>query len=589
MKRLSEETRLSEIIRKYYPDPESSLWEDLIEIEKKTDEPDIIVPVLGTQGAGKSTLINALLSEDIMPSEVDETTCIPVEIRYGKEKAEVFYKDGTTKLTECNKKSLSQYVDNTYNAANKKKISHIVLHKEYPILKSGLVIVDLPGVLSLTKENEETTKAYIKTLCAAVFLISTSRPIGELDSRFISIVWRGISTAYFVQNVWTDNCEKDVRDAKEYNDNILRRISDNIGADYSNEIIPVNVYNAAKGIYNSDTEMVNSSNIKAFKEVLEKFAQDYKEIIKGDHEVRVRNTLSMISEIIKERIIQSQMDRETLLEQLKNERKQFNETSDEIDKLISDSKNSISKQKKASRNFAECTARNKTGLLKSELYHLIDQGVVDGDMLNDAFKDYQMEYGTQASEEAYEELFRISKDIKKKFEGLEVLVEKEMMESFDTKQFYKEQQFKWEKAAGIGIGMVGSVGSFYLSSIIAGSINGIWAGPAGILIGMAMSVVAVSVGNQVKRVKTDQRADETRKEIMPSINEFELNMKKAMIDSFENYFANLRSSVDDLKKSRQAHLDSINDRISSIMKSGNDITDSIDLMTADLGYINGWE
>ena len=43
-----------------------------------------IIPVLGMQGMGKSTLINALLEENILPNEADETTCVPVEIKYGE-------------------------------------------------------------------------------------------------------------------------------------------------------------------------------------------------------------------------------------------------------------------------------------------------------------------------------------------------------------------------------------------------------------------------------------------------------------------------------------------------------------------------
>ena len=41
------------------------------------------ISVLGTQGSGKSSLLNALLFGNIvLPVDVDETTCIPTVVRY---------------------------------------------------------------------------------------------------------------------------------------------------------------------------------------------------------------------------------------------------------------------------------------------------------------------------------------------------------------------------------------------------------------------------------------------------------------------------------------------------------------------------
>lgn len=50
------------------------------------NDKEIIIPVLGIQGAGKSSFLNSILMEDnILPTDVDETTCVPVEVRYGED------------------------------------------------------------------------------------------------------------------------------------------------------------------------------------------------------------------------------------------------------------------------------------------------------------------------------------------------------------------------------------------------------------------------------------------------------------------------------------------------------------------------
>ena len=46
------------------------------------DSDECVIPVLGTQGAGKSSFLNAVLFGDIvLPVDADETTCIPTVVR----------------------------------------------------------------------------------------------------------------------------------------------------------------------------------------------------------------------------------------------------------------------------------------------------------------------------------------------------------------------------------------------------------------------------------------------------------------------------------------------------------------------------
>lgn len=121
---------------------------------------EILVPVLGIQGAGKSSFLNSILMEDnILPTDVDETTCVPVEVRYGENihEAIVYYLNGNKVSIHVNE--LDKYVHNDYNAANNLNVAKIVLHNKSDVLKENIVLVDLPGVGSLTPQNQ---KNYIR-------------------------------------------------------------------------------------------------------------------------------------------------------------------------------------------------------------------------------------------------------------------------------------------------------------------------------------------------------------------------------------------------------------------------------------------
>ena len=138
---------------------DNNYLEEIRKLKQNTIQNDIIIPVIGIQGVGKSTLLNAIIGEEILPNEADETTCVPVEIRYAQnDSAEVYFTDGTVNKKLRTKDDLSVYVDNNNNPGNEKNVDKIIIYRNYPILKKGLVFVDLPGVGSLTHSNEKTTR-----------------------------------------------------------------------------------------------------------------------------------------------------------------------------------------------------------------------------------------------------------------------------------------------------------------------------------------------------------------------------------------------------------------------------------------------
>ena len=166
---------------------------------------EIIVPVLGIQGAGKSSFLNSILMEEnILPTDVDETTCVPVEVRYGENtnEAVIHYLNGNSETIMV--ENLEKYVHNDYNTANKLQVCKIVLYNKSSVLKNNIVLVDLPGVGSLTPENQRTTLQYVNNLVSGIFIIRTNPPITRTEKNFINALWPKLSNTIFVQNRWND-------------------------------------------------------------------------------------------------------------------------------------------------------------------------------------------------------------------------------------------------------------------------------------------------------------------------------------------------------------------------------------------------
>lgn len=130
------------------------------------------IVVLGEFKRGKSTFINALLGQSLLPMDVLPETAVISEISYGDEaEVNVLYNDGHRQKGEVS----YEYLDN-FSARNKKAIIDDVkcIEIKYPMefLKDNIVLVDTPGVSDLSEQRVEITYNYVPKANAVIFLLT---------------------------------------------------------------------------------------------------------------------------------------------------------------------------------------------------------------------------------------------------------------------------------------------------------------------------------------------------------------------------------------------------------------------------------
>ncbi len=159
--------------------------------------------VMGEIKKGKSSFINAILGEeDLVPVSSDVATSTIYKIHYGKEKG---YKIHFTK--ESGKEPLSVVADDLAlfgtendNPGNMKQVKFIEVIHPSPILKSGLTIIDTPGLGGLFKGHKRITYEYVPRADAVFFVTdSVESPIGALELEYINAVQNITPHLYFVQ------------------------------------------------------------------------------------------------------------------------------------------------------------------------------------------------------------------------------------------------------------------------------------------------------------------------------------------------------------------------------------------------------
>ncbi len=140
----------------------------------------IDVAVLGQFKAGKSSFINSLVGEPVLPVGVVPVTTVICRLQYGPaRKATVTFFDGARLEVETGQ--LDEYTSESKNPANKKNVEVVDLELPSLIEYSGLRIVDTPGLGSIFAYHHATSENWLPEVGAALLAISADRPLAEND------------------------------------------------------------------------------------------------------------------------------------------------------------------------------------------------------------------------------------------------------------------------------------------------------------------------------------------------------------------------------------------------------------------------
>jgi len=163
--------------------------------------------VLGQFKRGKSTFINALLGEEILPTSVVPLTAVPIFIRYHSSLSVKIRFEGNSDEKEytVNRAQdimdvLSKFVAEENNPKNLKGVAEAEVLCSTKILSKGIVLIDTPGIGSTFRHNTEVTLNFLPHCDAALFLISADPPITEVEVEFLKHLKTKVSLIFFILN-----------------------------------------------------------------------------------------------------------------------------------------------------------------------------------------------------------------------------------------------------------------------------------------------------------------------------------------------------------------------------------------------------
>ncbi|MEH1798570.1 MAG: dynamin family protein [Nostoc sp.] len=185
--------------------------EDITVASKNLQQGVFRLLVLGDMKRGKSTFLNALIGENLLPSDVNPCTAVLTVLRYGPEKkVTIHFNDGKSPQQLDFQNFKYKY---TIDPAEAKKleqekkqafpdVDYAVVEYPLTILEKGIEIVDSPG-LNDTEARNELSLGYVNNCHAILFVMRASQPCTLGERRYLEnyIKGRGL-TVFFLVNAW---------------------------------------------------------------------------------------------------------------------------------------------------------------------------------------------------------------------------------------------------------------------------------------------------------------------------------------------------------------------------------------------------
>lgn len=163
--------------------------------------------VLGQFKRGKSTLLNALLGDTILPTDILPVTAIPTFISYSDNfTAQVhFVNDRESKSFSVSQDGsladfLAEYVTETGNPNNQNQVERVEIGHPAELLQHGVVLIDTPGIGSTYKHNTEVAYQILPQCDAALFLVSPDPPITEVELDYLREICQQLPRTFYLLN-----------------------------------------------------------------------------------------------------------------------------------------------------------------------------------------------------------------------------------------------------------------------------------------------------------------------------------------------------------------------------------------------------
>ena len=156
--------------------------------------------VVGRFSRGKTSLMNAVLGTDRLPTGIRPLTSVITTVTYGTREQAVIHFAGLGIPQDVPLGALPQYVTEEGNSGNHRRVTIAQVQLPVELLRRGFHFIDTPGLGSPIIENTRTTERFLPEADAFVLVTSYEGPLSDEEVRFLRSAAAAGQPAFVVVN-----------------------------------------------------------------------------------------------------------------------------------------------------------------------------------------------------------------------------------------------------------------------------------------------------------------------------------------------------------------------------------------------------
>ncbi len=165
---------------------QSAMWRGLF---ARLAEDRFNITLVGRFSRGKTSLMNAILGMDRLPTGVVPLTSVITQVTYGSEAKAVLHYQGTSLFMDIPLSELAAHITEQGNPGNHRGITVAEVQLPAEFLRRGFTFIDTPGIGSSIAANTRTTQSFLPEADAFILVTSHDSPLSEEEAGVLA--WAG--------------------------------------------------------------------------------------------------------------------------------------------------------------------------------------------------------------------------------------------------------------------------------------------------------------------------------------------------------------------------------------------------------------